>query len=106
MHETTPVEVSMTMPVLGTLERLSDARSNTEKVKFTAFKNTGTGKDESPVEGLLWTWEREFDEANLEPQVFRVLGLMTPGGNLSSWSDSFRSISRDPKDPEDIRNWT
>jgi hypothetical protein len=106
MHETTPAEVSMTMSALKTLERLSDARSNAEKVKFTTFKNAGTGKDESPVEGLLWTWEREFDAANLEPQVSRVLGLMTPGGNLSSWADSFRSISRDPKDPEDIRNWT
>jgi hypothetical protein len=85
--------------------QISDVRSNKEKVKFITFKNAGTGKDESPVESLLWTWEREFDVANLEPQVSRVLGLMTPGGNLSSWSDSFRSISRDPKDPEDIRNW-
>jgi hypothetical protein len=102
-----PTEMSMIIFALRTLglERLSDVRNNTEKVRFTTFKNTGTDKDDTRVESIVWTWEREFDTVNLEPQVSRVLGLMTPGGNLSSWTECFRSINRDPKDPEDIRNW-
>ncbi len=63
-------------------------------------------QDETPLENIIWTWEGEFHDAHLEPQVPRVIGLMTPGGNLSSWKDSFRSVSRDPKDPEDIHNWS
>ena len=48
----------------------------------------------------------EFDTSGIQPKVSRVLGLMTPGGNLSVWKESFRSVSRDPHDPDDIRNWT
>ncbi len=101
-----PTDESMAMSALRILAHLSDERSNAEKVKFSTFKNAGTGKDQTPVESFIWTWDGEFDVANLEPKVSRVLGLMVPGGNLSSWKDSFRSLSRDPKDPEDIRYWS
>jgi hypothetical protein len=67
-NEAALAEASMTMSALKTLERFGNA----EKVKFSTFKNAGTGKDETP----------------------------------SQWKDSFRSPSRDPKDPADIRNWT
>ena len=96
--------MSMTMSAIKTL--VSEARGNTEKVKFTTFKNAGTGKDDTRLETIIWTWEREFNSANHEPQVSRVLGLMTPGGNLSSWAESYRSITRDPRDLDDISNWT
>ncbi len=105
-NESAPTEVSMNMSQFKTLERFVDERGNVEKVKFSTFKNTGTGKDETPVEIIIWTWDGEFDDARLEPQVSRVIGLITTGGNLSSWKDSFRSISRNPKDPEDIHNWS
>jgi hypothetical protein len=31
---------------------------------------------------------------------------MLPGGNLTNWKDTFRSVTRDLHDPEDIRNLT
>jgi hypothetical protein len=51
-------------------------------------------------------WETEFASAGIPPKVSRVLGLMVPGGNLSNWKDTFRSVTRDINDPNDIRNWT
>ena len=104
MNAQASADTSMTMSALKTL--VSEARGNAEKVKFTTFKNAGTGKDETPVEDIAWTWEIEFSSSNIEPSVSRVLGLMTPGGNLRSWADTFRSVTRDTKDPNDISNWT
>ncbi len=69
-----PVDTSMTMSALKTL--VSEVRGNAEKVKFTTFKNAGTGKDDTRLETIVWTWEREFNSANQESQVSRVLGLM------------------------------
>jgi hypothetical protein len=104
MNAQPSADASMTMSAFKTL--VSEARNNAEKVKFTTFKNAGTGKDETPVDDITWTWEIEFASANIEPNVSRVLGLMTPGGNLRSWADTFRSVTRDTRDPNDISNWT
>ena len=89
-----------------TAERLSDERGNAEKVKFTMYINAGDGPGASSVEDIVWTWESEFDSATIQPMVARVLGLMVPGGNLSVWAGTYRSITRDPRDLEDIRDWT
>ena len=96
----------MSMSLSAIKNLVSEVRGNAEKVKFTTFKNAGPGKDETLLEYILWTWEREFNSANLEPQVSRVLGLMTPGGNLHSWAASHRSVTCDPKDLDDVSNWT
>ncbi len=99
-----PVDTTMTMSALKTL--VSEVRGNAEKVEFTRLKNADTGKDDTRLETIVWTWEREFNSANQEPQVSRVLGLMTPGGNLSSWVETYRSITLDPRDTDDISDWT
>ena len=99
-----PADMSMAMSALKTL--VSEVRGNAEKVRFTTFKNAGINKDETRLETIVWTWEREFNSANQEPQVSRVLGLMTPGGNLSSWAETYRSITLNPRDTDDISNWT
>ena len=80
--------------------------SNAEKVKFSTFKDAGHSAGQTSIESILWTWETEFASAGLPPNVSRVIGLMLPGGNLSNWKDTFRSVTRDLHDPEDIRNWT
>jgi hypothetical protein len=80
--------------------------SNAEKVKFSTFKDAGHSAGQTSIEAILWTWETEFASAGLPPNVSRVIGLMLPGANLSNWKDTFRSVTRDLHDPEDIRNWT
>ena len=86
--------------------RSADNQGNAEKVKFSTFKNAGSEPGSTSIDIILWTWETEFDSASQPPKVSRVIGLMLPGGNLSAWKDSHRSISRDVNDPEDIRNWS
>ena len=105
-NEATHVQMPTNMSELRTTERLSDERGDAEKVKFTMYKNAGNGPGESSVEDIVWTWESEFDSAAIQPKVARVLGLMVPGGNLSAWAATYRSVTRNPRDPEDIRNWT
>ena len=105
-NEATHAQVPTTISALRTTERLSDERGNVEKVKFTMYKNAGNGPGETSVEDIIWTWESEFDSAAIQPKVARVLGLMVPGGNLSAWAATYRSVTRNPRDFEDIRNWT
>jgi hypothetical protein len=80
--------------------------SNAEKVKFSTFKDAGHSAGQTPIEVILWTWETEFASDGLSPNVSRVISLILPGGNLSSWKDTFGSVNRDLNDPENIRNWT
>ena len=87
-------------------DRTTDEYSNAEKVKFSSFKNAGTQAGFTTVETILWQWETEFASAGIPPKVSRVLGLMTAGGNLSAWKDTYRSATQDINDPDDIRNWS
>ena len=113
-EEAIPDNLSSTLSALEQATRLlarnparsNDDYSNAEKVKFTSYKNAGTGQNQTSIDHIIWQWETEFDSAGIPPKVSRVLGLMQPGGNLSDWKDTFRSISRDINDPDDIRNWS
>jgi hypothetical protein len=80
--------------------------NNAEKVKFSTFKDAGHAAGHTPIDSILWTWETKFASAGISPKVSRVIGLMAPGGNLSNLKDTFRSVTRDLNDPNDIRNWT
>ncbi len=93
-NEATHAQMPTTMSTLRTTERLSDEGGNTEKVKFTMYKNAGNGPGESSVEDIVWTWESEFDSATIQPKVARVLGLMVPECNLSAWASTYRSVTR------------
>jgi hypothetical protein len=68
--------------------------------------DAGHAAGQTPIDSILWTWETEFASAGIAPRVSRVIGLMESGGNLSNWKDTFRSVTRDLNDPNDIRNWT
>ena len=75
-----------------------------EKVKFSTFMNAGHVAGDTPIDTILWTWETEFDSAGVPPKVSGVLGLMVQGGNLNNWKDTFRSVTHNLEDPNDIRN--